>query len=132
MSEPLTPESEAYLRSLVRLLFATLDAARAAPSDGLREALNDSRTHAVSMQDYRDGKFVECLDAMAVRAVLAATPTEERLDADGWAWECASCDRPVPPMGMCETCGVFGVMRVDPDPTDWMANDARDGGRSDL
>lgn len=34
---------------------------------------------------------------------------------DGWKWECASCDRPVPPMGMCETCGVFGVMRLSDD-----------------
>jgi hypothetical protein len=46
MSEPLTPEEEAtlreyakhHVRSDVDRLLATLDAARVAPSDGLREA----------------------------------------------------------------------------------------------
>ena len=26
-----------------------------------------------------------------------------------WQWQCAGCHRPTPPMGMCETCGVFGI-----------------------
>jgi hypothetical protein len=42
----------------------------AADTSGLREALANTRTHAVSITDYRDGTFTECLDAVAVRAAL--------------------------------------------------------------
>ena len=31
-----------------------------------------------------------------------------------WQWQCAECKRSVPPMGMCETCGVFGILRLAP------------------
>lgn len=49
----------------------------------------------------------------AARAALTTPePTLDVETAEGWRWECAGCDRPVPPMGMCETCGVFGVMRL--------------------
>jgi hypothetical protein len=40
-------------------------------------AMKNTRSHAVSMTDYRDGTFVECLDAAAIRAALAAEPTPE-------------------------------------------------------
>jgi hypothetical protein len=50
----------------------------AADTSGLREALANTRTHAVSITDYRDGTFTECLDAVAVRAALrGATTTPE-------------------------------------------------------
>ena len=53
--------------------------------------------------------------AIAQPEAWSAGYLQGRADAaepEGWRWECASCDRPVPPMGMCETCGVFGIMRI--------------------
>jgi hypothetical protein len=40
--------------------------------------MKNTRSHAVSMTDYRDGTFVECLDAAAIRAALGITePTDD-------------------------------------------------------
>jgi hypothetical protein len=44
----------------------------------LAAAMKNTRSHAVSMTDYRDGTFVECLDAAAIRAALGITePTDD-------------------------------------------------------
>jgi hypothetical protein len=41
----------------------------------LAAAMKNTRSHAVSMTDYRDGTFVECLDAAAIRAALTPEST---------------------------------------------------------
>ena len=83
---PAEPFNDAYLDNLrqsiaegrypqglynIRRLLATIDAlaaAEAAPLDVIAKL--PTRSHAVSIYDYRDGVFVECLDKAAVLAAL--------------------------------------------------------------
>lgn len=56
------------------------------------------------MSEPREHECIQC-GAMFIVQCPVTTP-------EGWRWECPSCDGPVTAMGMCETCGVFGVMRI--------------------
>jgi hypothetical protein len=60
-------------------------------------------------------------DAWAAGVIAAANEARRLADeTTEWQWQCAECHRSVPPMGMCETCGVFGIYRLDtaPDPAE--------------
>lgn len=78
--------------------------------------------------DNWDGEYIDYLvPDEAISALRAALATPPATGLDGWVWECVSCDRPVPPMGMCETCGVFGVMRLSRAPEhQWTTDDQHD------
>ncbi len=92
---------------------AALAAAEAAPLDV--ERLAKTVRYHPSLRG-KEGDYVDGWDAATsvVLDYLAAlrSPDTETAGPEGWRWECPSCDRPVTRMGMCETCGIFGVMRL--------------------
>jgi hypothetical protein len=132
--------SDDFVAGFLVALDTELQARAALASSG--EAAPTGRLFRAVRAVIRDG-----IDAPGVYDELHLAFYEQRDsgEADGWVWECANCDRPVPPMGMCETCGVFGVMRLaeqlrssgeaapvdglDPEWRAWAAREEADDGR---